>query len=310
VQTGSDNSTRILHINGYPALARHRACVAGRPFGALLLLCLTVAVLCPPRAVAAGFQAAVIQVEDLNHNVKRIRLRALDAGFSFKPGQFVLLRLPASYLNEFNRKYGTTHKAVSRAYSFASAPSEAPFFDLIIKHYPAPPGKDVPPGLASTYVHTQLKQGDTLLFSEPLGSLYAPGASTDPIIVVAGGSGASPFIGLVKHWLEQKLNERRKIYFFFGVTSKKDFFLEEELQAWARQKNFVYIPAVSRPEPGDNWQGATGYINVVLDRHFTAPLQADVYMAGAPILVSETIKVLTAKGVPAERIHHDPVKVE
>jgi NAD(P)H-flavin reductase len=291
--------------------ARHHAAGIARSLGALpLVLCLAATSLCPSRGAAADFQAEVVKVEDLNYNVKRIRLRASDAGFTFKPGQFVLLRLPDSYLKEFNSKYGTTHKAVSRAYSFASSPSETPFFELIIKHYPAPPGKDVPPGLASTFLHTKVMHGDMLRFSEPMGSLYAPGDSTDPIIVVAGGVGASPFIGLVRHWFEQKLNERRKIYFFFGVTSKKDFFLESELHAWAQKKNFIYVPAGARPEPADNWQGETGFINVVLDRQFEAPLAADVYLAGAPIMVSETTKVLRAKGVPAERIHHDPVKVE
>jgi Na+-transporting NADH:ubiquinone oxidoreductase subunit F len=275
-----------------------------------LLICLAATLICPIRALPADFEAQVVTVEDLNSDVKRIRLRASDAAFGFSPGQFVLLRLPSSYLAEFNSKYGTTHNVVSRPYSIASSPSEAPFFDLIIKHYPAPPGKDVPPGLVSTFVHKQLKPGDTLSFSEPMGSLYAPGDSSDPILVVAGGSGASPFIGLLKHWFEQKLNERRKIYFFWGVNSTKDFFLEEDLAAWAQQKNFVYVPAVARPAPEDNWQGETGYINVVLDRHFPGSLEADVFMAGAPIMVSETIKVLRAKGVPAERIHHDPVKVE
>ena len=277
--------------------------------GLPLLTCLAAVLLCPA-AEAADFQAEVVKIEDLNFNVKRVRLRASDPGFHFEPGQFVLLRLPDPYLAEFNGKYGTEHKAVSRPYSFASSPSEAPFFDLIIKHYPAPPGKDVPPGLASTYVHMHVKQGDTLTFSEPMGSLYQPDDSNDPIIVVAGGVGASPFIGLVKHWFEQKINERRKIYFFFGVNSKEDFFLEEELTSWSKKMNFVYVPAVARPAPEDNWKGETGYINTVLDRYFESPLQADAYLAGAPIMVSETIKVLTAKGVPAGRIHHDPVKVE
>jgi Na+-transporting NADH:ubiquinone oxidoreductase subunit F len=278
--------------------------------GLPLLICLAAALLCPSLAVAADFQAEVVKVEDLNLNVKHIRLRANDTAFRFAPGQFVLLRLPDSYVEEFNSKYGTAHKAVSRPYSFASSPGEVPFFDLIIKHYPAPPGKDVPPGLASSYVHTHVRKGDKLNFSEPMGSLYQPDASTDPIIVVAGGVGASPFIGLVKYWFEQKLNEQRKIYFFFGVNSKEDFFLERELASWAEKKNFVYVPAVARPAPEDNWKGETGYINAVLDRHFEGPLQADVYLAGAPIMVSETIKVLTAKSVPAARIHHDPVKVE
>jgi NAD(P)H-flavin reductase len=275
-----------------------------------LTFCLAAILLCAPQSIPADFQAEVVAIEDLNHDVKRIRLRAVDPTFHYNPGQFLLLRLPDSYLEEFNSKHGTTHDAVSRPYSLASAPGEAPFFDLIVKHYPAPPGKDVPPGLASTYIHEQLKKGDKLSFSEPMGKLYEPNDSTDPIIVVAGGTGASPFIGLVKHWLEHKLNERRKIYFFFGVNSSSDFFLEDDLRAWAAEKNFIYVPAVARPEPADNWQGETGYINVVLDRHFEAPLQADVYLAGAPIMVSETIKVLSAKGVPAERIHHDPVKVE
>ena len=281
-----------------------------RSAGLPLLICLAATLFCPIPLAAADFHAEVVKVEDLNFNVKRIRLRASDAAFSFKPGQFVLLRLPDSYLEEFNSKYGTAHKAVSRPYSLASPPSETPFFDLIVKHYPAPPGKDVPPGLASTYMHTQVKQGATLSFSEPLGSLYQPAASTDPVIVVAGGVGASPFIGLVKYWLEQKLNERRKIYFFFGVNSKEDFFLEKEFAAWAKKKNFVYVPAVARPAPGDNWKGETGYINAVVDRYFEGTLLADVYLAGAPIMVSETIKALTAKGVPSGRIHHDPVKVE
>lgn len=275
-----------------------------------LLTCLAAVLLCPGIALTADFQAEVVNVEDLNINVKRVRLRASDPAFQFEPGQFVLLRLPDSYLAEFNGKYGTAHKDVSRPYSFASSPSEAPFFDLIIKHYPAPPGKDVPPGLASTFVHTRVNKGDRLSFSEPMGSLYQPDASADPIIVVAGGVGASPFIGLVKHWFEKKLNERRKIYFFFGVNSKEDFFLEKELASWAKKKNFTYVPAIARPAPEDNWKGETGYINAVLDRHFEGPLQADAYLAGAPIMVSETIKVLTAKGVPASRIHHDPVKVE
>ena len=278
--------------------------------GLPLLTCLAAALLCPGVAVTADFQAEVVKVEVLNFNVKRVRLRASAPAFRFEPGQFVLLRLPDSYIAEFNGKYGTAHKAVSRPYSLASPPSETPFFDLIIKHYPAPPGKDVPPGLASTFVHTRVNKGDKLSFSEPMGSLYQPGASTDPIIVVAGGVGTSPFIGLVKHWLEQKINERRKIYFFFGVNSKEDFFLEKEFAAWAKEKNFVYVPAVARPAPEDNWKGETGYINAVLDRHFEGPLRADAYLAGAPIMVSETIKVLTAKGVPAARIHHDPVKVE
>ena len=66
---------------------------------------------------------------------------------------------------------------------------------------------------------------------------------------------------------------------------------------------------MSAPAERDQWQGETGYINLVLDRYFEKLPAADVYLAGAPIMVKETIKVLHAKGLPDERIHHDPIEV-
>ena len=276
----------------------------------LSLLLLSAATFQAHRA-RADHQAKVVKIERLTHDVKRIRFRAANDDFTFSAGQFILLKLPESYLKEFNEEHGTNHESVSRPYSFASAPSEALYFDVIIKHYPAPPDEEVPPGLASTFVHKKLHAGAEVTFSEPMGSLYMPNDSTDPIILVAGGVGASPFIGLLKHWFDERLNERRKIYFFFGVRSQRDFFLLGDLNDWSRRKaNFEYIPALSHPEPGDEWDGETGYINMVLDRYFEGPLSADVYMAGAPIMVRETTKVLHAKGVPDSRIHHDPIKVE
>ncbi|MDA1313080.1 MAG: FAD-binding oxidoreductase [Acidobacteria bacterium] len=276
----------------------------------LALLLLSAAMLHVPRAYA-DVQAKVVKIERLTHDVKRIRFRAANDDFKFTAGQFILLKLPESYLKEFNKEHGTNHENVSRPYSFASAPSEAPYFDVIIKHYPAPRDKDVPPGLASSFVHEKLHAGDAVTFSDPMGSLYMPNDSTDPIILVAGGVGASPFIGLLKHWFDEKLNEKRKIYLFFGANSRRDLFLLDDLNDWSRSKaNFEYVPALSRPDPADEWKGETGYINVVLGKHFEGPLAADVYLAGAPIMVSETIKILHAKGVPDSRIHHDPIKVE
>ena len=264
----------------------------------------------PPQA-RADQQAQVVKIERLTHNVKRIRFKAANDDFTFQAGQFILLKLPDSYLRAFNKSHGTEHTSVSRPYSFASAPSEAPYFDLIVKHYPAPPGKDVPPGLASTFIHQHLRPSDTVTFSDPIGSLYMPNDSTDPIILVAGGVGASPFIGLLKHWFDQGLDRQREIHFFFGVRSKRDFFLLGALADWSRRrKNFKYVLALSHPDPADEWKGESGYINTVLDRYFPSPLRADVYLAGAPIMIRETVKVLHAKQVPDTRIHHDPIKVQ
>lgn len=277
---------------------------------AVSFACLAAAILSAPSA-RADQKASVVKIERLTHNVKRLRFKVATEDFSFKAGQFILLKLPNEYLKTFNKEHGTSYKKIARPYSFASAPSEAPYFDIIVKHYPAPPDKDVPPGLASSFIHEQLSPGDDVTFSDPMGTLYRPNKSHDPIILVAGGVGASPLIGLLKHWFDEDLDNQRPIHFFFGVRSKQDLFLIGDLADWARRrKGFNYTLALDHPDPTDNWTGETGYINAVLDHHYNAPLSADVYIAGSPIMVRETMKVLRAKQVPEDRIHHDPIKVQ
>ena len=251
----------------------------------------------------------VEHIEQLTHDVKRITFRA-PGQFRFRPGQFVLLQVPGSYVKTWNQQYGTYHEQVSRPYSFASPPSRLPLFDLIIKHQPAPRGKDVPPGLASTFLHSELKAGDVVAFGEPMGALYSAGGGDRPILLVAGGVGVSPFVGLLEHLFEKKVNERREIYLYLGVRGRRDLLLHDQFAGWAGTKrNFSYVPALSSPAAADSWEGETGYINLVLDKHFPAPLDAEVCIAGSPIMMRETVKVLKAKGLAEERIHHDPIDV-
>ena len=255
--------------------------------------------------------AEVVAVENLTHNVKRVgfRIRA-GSGFSFEPAQFLLLRIPDDYAAQWNERYGTTHREVARPYSLASAPHRLPRFDLIIGHQQAPRGKDVPPGLASTYVHTALRPGDVVRLSNPAGNLYshdlAGGLTSAPLILVAGGTGVAPFVGVLEHLFAGKRRPERKIYLYLGVRAARDLLLHEKLSQWDQENgSFRYVPALSRPGADDSWTGETGYINTVLDRHFRAPLSADVSIAGSPIMIRETIKVLRAKGVPEERIRRD-----
>ena len=258
-------------------------------------------------------RAEVLRTEELTHNVKRIRLKLqTKQAFDFTPGQYVFIKIPQDYVEEWNQRWGTTHKQIRRPYSFASSPSQLPCFDFIIKHYLAPRGKDVPPGIGSTYIHKELQVGDTIQLSAPTGRLYVrqDSDSDRPIIVVAGGVGASPFVCLLEYWFENRINGKTKISFFLGVRSKQDLLLHEQFSEWAKtKKNFQYVPALSHPQETDQWSGETGYVNLVLSRHLKGPSNADAYLAGPPIMIRETVKVLNANGITKERINHDPIQV-
>ena len=287
-------------------LYRHVLHSRVRPW--VVLLCLLNSTL---PGVDFPHEARVTKLEDLNHNVKRVRMRLVDSdGFGFKPGQFVFLKVPDNYIREWNEKHATAHQNVSRPYSFASSPRRLPLFEFIIKLAAAPRGKNVPPGLASTYVHTRLRVGDLVRISAPQGSLYLGVEKGRPIVVIAGGSGAAPFVGLLEYWIENGLDQTSRISFFFGVRSKKDLFLHDQFTHWASErKNISYFPALSHPQPPDEWKGETGYIQILLDKELAAPSAAEAYLAGPPIMLKEAVKVLKAKGVSSNRIHYDQIQV-
>jgi Na+-transporting NADH:ubiquinone oxidoreductase subunit F len=253
----------------------------------------------------------VVETEDLTHDTKRIRFRVADAsGFEFTPGQYTFLKVPDEFVAEWNQRYQTAHKQVARPYSFASSVSRLPLFDLIIKLAGPPPGKNVPPGVASTYVHRRLKVGDEVRFSPPAGSLHLRKDTGRPIIIVAGGTGMAPFLSLLEYWFENQFEKNTEIYLFFGVRSKRDLFYDERFRAWEKEKKLRYFPALSHPEPDDRWQGETGFIQAIVDKHISAPSDADAYLAGPPIMVRETVKVLNAKGITKDRIHYDQIAVQ
>ena len=263
-------------------------------------------------------QAEVILIEKLTHNVLRFRLRPEEPDkFVWAPGQHVFVRVPHPYLENFKKRHGDKVKDVykeaeeaAKPYSFASSPSNRAHFDLITKYYGPRPGQDVPPGLLSSYLHKHIRVGDVVTMSQPTGTLYEKNDSDRPIVVLAGGVGASPFVGLLRYWFENKINEKRKIYFFLGVRAKRDLLLHDQFLKWAREKkNFYYIPGLSRPDPKDDWKGETGYINQVFERYFAENIDADAYLAGSPIMVREAIKSLRKKGVDPDNIHRDRIKV-
>jgi len=274
--------------------------------------CLLVAVSVTQLAAQRHYATAkVAAVESLSPNVKRVRLR-MPRDYRFEAGQFALVRIPKTFVEAWNAKYKTSHREVARPYSFASSPKRLPVAEIIVQLAGPPPNRDVPPGITSTYIHTELKPGDSLEVSDGIGSLAKTGASdaSRAIVLVAGGTGVAPLAGLLDHWFRTKSHKRRKVCLFFGARQRRDLILDAQFRRWAaKHSNFIYIPALSDPAPQDQWTGATGFINAVLDKHFPDTLDADVLIAGSPRMMQETVKVAEAKGIQKSQIRHDPIQV-
>ena len=233
------------------------------------------------------YATTIEELTDLTHDIKFLRLKLAPGDqISFKAGQYVQLH---------TRPYGKIKETVFRAYSVASAPSDQTHVDLIVRL--------VPEGICTTYVHTMLKVGDPVTISGPYGDFFLRGDCNE-IVMIAGGSGLAPMRSIILDVLEKKLD--LKMIFFFGAVTKKDlYYLDYFAQIAAENPNFTFIPALSKPEPTDEWTGELGLITEVVARHVPDAVSREAYLCGSPGMINACLKVLGSKGFAEDKIYFD-----
>jgi CDP-4-dehydro-6-deoxyglucose reductase len=164
----------------------------------------------------------------------------------------------------------------SRSYSLANPPHDDALLELHIRH--------VPGGLFSDQVFSTLKERDILRLKGPLGSFFIRDDSDKPIIFIAGGTGFAPIKGMLEHAFSEHTD--RELVLYWGVRSLKDLYMAELPQQWlAEHPNFSFIPVLSRPEPGDRWQGRIGFVHEAVLADFADLSGYQVYACGAPVMV-------------------------
>ena len=69
--------------------------------------------------------------------------------------------------------------------------------------------------------------------------------------------------------------------------------------------NFKFVPALSEPDPTDEWEGQTGLITYVVVRHEDDLSETEAYLAGPPPMIDAAIPVLEKLGVDEEHVYFD-----
>ena len=233
------------------------------------------------------FDAEIEYIRDLTHDIKQIVLKLVKPEeINYTAGQFVQLQIP---------EYELTEEPVYRAYSMSSCPVNKSRVELMIRL--------VPNGIATTYIHKYLKEGDKISFNGPYGEFYLRDTERN-IVCIAGGSGMAPIKSILLDMAEKGIN--RKTTFFFGARTAKDLFLLGDMRELEEKlTGFRFVPALSAPAPEDNWTGETGLITDVVDRFLTSGDNVEAYLCGSPGMIDACVKVLTANGVPEEFIYYD-----
>jgi len=221
----------------------------------------------------------VVALEALTHDIKGVRL-AIEAGgpFIFSAGQYAQVEFAPG---------------LSRHYSMANVPGE-PELEFHVRHMPG--------GRTSAHVATQLKVGDRVKVSGPLGVAYLRERHSGPVLLIAGGSGLAPIESIARVMLAA--DHGAPVTLYFGVRSERDLYHEALLRELAsRHSNFRYYTVLSEQKGERGRRYGLVHEAVATDLKDVDQLMA--YLAGPPVMVEAASALLNSRGLPPRNMHAD-----
>ncbi|MBU0926938.1 MAG: 2Fe-2S iron-sulfur cluster binding domain-containing protein [Spirochaetes bacterium] len=239
------------------------------------------------------FKATVESIVDVTYDIKQTVFRLDDpASIEFASGQYVQIVVPP---------YGDIKESVQRAYSMSSRPGDSGRVELLVRL--------VPGGIATTYVHKHLKEGDPVELVGPFGEFRVRDTPA-AMVCVAGGSGMAPFKSMFYDMRERDAFPEKEIWYFFGARTTRDMFYLDELRRLEREwPRFHFVPALSEPKPEEGWEGERGLITDVLDRVMKDKVGKDKgmegYLCGSPGMINACIAVMTKNGIAESSVFYD-----
>jgi propane monooxygenase reductase component len=237
------------------------------------------------RSIAVkAFSGRVTKISALTADIRLLEIQ-IEKPLKFWAGQYVDLTLGDS--------------AITRAFSMANAPAESTDLRFIIKKYPD--------GEFSSQLDGKLCVGDAVVAKGPYGTCFRREERPGPMILIGGGSGMSPLWSILADHIASE--EQRPVRFFYGARTRADLFYLEELAAIAaRLKDFRFVPALSHAGANDEWNGETGFIHEVVQRHLREEKLTgviDAYTCGPTPMIDAVLPVLQMNGVEPEHIYFD-----
>ena len=230
------------------------------------------------------FTCRTIGLEDLTHDIKRVRLELPSGGpFDFSAGQYAALRVS---------------NLPPRDFSMANRPDE-PVLEFHVRHMAG--------GAASRYIVHSLKLGETVRLEGPFGSAHLRERHRGPIVAIAGGSGIAPIKSIVETALQR--GARQPIHLYAAVRDERDVYLEAHFNALAAaHPNLRFTTVLS--EPRQPTARRTGLVHEAVAADISDLDGAKAYLAGPPVMVEAATTMLLDRGMPRGDIHADAFYTE
>lgn len=217
-------------------------------------------------------------VIDETHDTKSIVFdvpEALAEQFSYKPGQFLTLRLPIE------------GRFVPRCYSMSSAPELDDALRVTVKR--------VHQGRGSNWVCDKVRVGDTIELMPPSG-LFSPRNLGQNFLLLAGGSGITPVFSILRTVLKQ---HRGNVVLFYANRDERSVIFKKDLQQLAAE----YPDRLQVVHWLDSVQGAPSQQQLVAWATPWIPHAGQAFICGPGPFMDAAQAAMIAAGMPAEQVH-------
>lgn len=241
---------------------------------------------------------------------------SLDRDFRFQAGQYATLWL------------SHRGKTIARPYSIASTPSQQRRLEFYLNLVAE---GQMTPSLWDPEVIHALRTGDdrtSLAVTGPKGRFCLNPQDHRDVVFVASGTGIAPFMSMIRQLSDEPRIppdfHPRRIYLVHGVSRPARLGYRAELEGLAAASTasphdrvaLVYLPTVSRPHLDPSWEGLNGRAESLLQCDAASAPQRSllettvrsmlcallrpeshaVYVCGHPGTVSNTVRILAARG--------------
>jgi len=188
-------------------------------------------------------------------------------------------------------------------------------YRVTVRRQPSPPQSNAPDGLASSFFHNEISEGSVLDVRAPRGKFFLDTLEYNPIVLIAGGVGITPFISMIETLAETQ--SQRVIHLFYSASQAEDLIMLPHLQKMrsklSRLEIHVFISSGSVGDLNENWHLGRIGVDSVLSVAGASNDDIDFYLCGPSIMMKDLSAQLLKNGVDSSRVHFEsfgPAKIE
>jgi ferredoxin-NAD(P)+ reductase (naphthalene dioxygenase ferredoxin-specific) len=223
-------------------------------------------------------KATVTGIDVLTHDIRRLRLKP-NKPLEFSPGQYAQLQFAPD---------------LARPYSMAGLSHDAELEFHV---------RRVPGGRVTGHIFEQLRVGDSVRVSGPLGTAYLRTKHRGPMLCAAGGTGLAPILSIVRGAIAAGLTQA--IHLYLGVRSGADVYGLQELRELQAQHPGLKVHVVVVTGPSCDGQ-RVGLITDAIRADWPGSLDGwRAYLCGSPPMVEAVTQLVRGRGLAPEQTHAD-----